>query len=689
MNSSDLRNVVLLGHSGAGKTSIGESMLFLSKATERLGQIADGNTVLDYDAEEIKRHVSIQTAIVPCMWQGKKINVIDTPGYFGFVAEQLEGVAAADSAIIVVAGDSVSVGAEKAWELVNKKRMPRMFFINKLNEENSDFSKLYTSMRSAFGIPCVALQIPIFEDRTLVGMVDTVKMIGYKIGPDGTFIEDVIPESIRAKAETVHGDLSEAVAESDEALMEKYFEGEPFTTEEMVEGLKKSIRECNCAPVLIGAANENTGVKMLMNFILEYLPSPVDMPPVLATDKDGGVTELALDPNGHPVALVFKTIVDPFTGRLSLFRVYSGVFKGDNVMYNANKEADERFTQVFTLCGKKQIPATEIIPGDIGAVSKLGETATNDTLGSRTHPYKIEKIQFPAPQMVEAIVPKTRGDEDKLMSSLARLCEEDPTFMFGTAEDTGESIVKGMGDLHIEIMLSKLKTRYGVSVDVFEPKIAYRETIRSKVSAEGLHKKQSGGAGQYGKVVIEFEPGDVDELVFEERVVGGAVPKQFFPSVQKGLEESVKKGVLAGFPVIRLKATLVDGKYHPVDSKEVAFVSAAKLAFKDGIQRAKPVLLEPVMKMNIFVPERYMGDVMADITKRRGRTLGMTPHENGIQEIEAEVPKAEIQQYAIELRALTQARGSFKTEFVRYETVPDQIAQKIIEEARKNMSEEE
>ncbi len=689
MKSTDIRNVVFLGHSGVGKTTVGESMLYISKATDRLGQIADGNTVLDYDPEEIKRHVSVQAAVAPCSWQGKKINIIDTPGYFDFVAEQLEGVAAADSAIIVLAGDSVSVGAEKAWDIVTKAKMPRMFFVNRLNEENANFEKLYASMRETFGTSCVTLQLPVFENRAMVGMVDTVKMVGYKIGKDGTFVEDAIPASVKDEAESIHNDLKEAVAESDEELMMKYFEGKEFTDEEMVTGLKKAIVAGTCAPVLVGAANENTGVKKLLDFIVEYLPDPTEVPPVVGTDKDGNPVEIKVDAAGAPLAFVFKTIVDPFVGRLSIFKVYSGTIKADNQIYNVNEEADERFTQVFTLRGKKQQQATEIIAGDIGAVSKLTVTQTNDTLGTKANQIELPAIQFPEAQIVQAITPKTRGDEDKLNSSLSRLAEEDPTFHFGQSPDTGESTVSGMGEMHIDIIMSKLKTRYGVGVDISDPKIAYRETIRSKVSAEGLHKKQSGGAGQYGKVVIEFEPGEKDELEFAENVFGGAVPKQFFPSVEKGLQESVKKGVLAGYPVVRLKATLVDGKYHPVDSKEVAFVSAAKLAFQDGVKRAKPVLLEPVVTVNVYVPDRYMGDVIGDMNKRRGRILGMNPIGGGIQEIVAEAPMAEMTRYAIDLRAITQARGSFHTEFARYEDVPEMIAQKIIEEAKKNAAENE
>ena len=469
--------------------------------------------------------------------------------------------------------------------------------------------------------------------------------------------------------------------------MMKYFEGEEFTEDEMVNGLKKAIIECTCAPVLVGAANENTGVKKLLDFIVEYLPDPTEVPAITGTDKNGNAVEIKADAAGAPVAFVFKTIVDPFVGRLSIFKVCSGTVKPDNSLYNANKETDERVSQIFTLRGKKQQQVTELVAGDIGAVSKLSVTQTNDTLGSKQNPVMLPAIEYPEAQIVQAITPKTRGDEDKLNSSLGRLAEEDPTFHFGQNPDTGEATVSGMGEMHIDIIMSKLKTRYGVGVDISDPKIAYRETIRSKVSAEGLHKKQSGGAGQYGKVVIEFEPGEKDELEFCENVFGGAVPKQFFPSVEKGLQESVKKGVLAGYPVVRLKATLVDGKYHPVDSKEVAFVSAAKLAFQDGVRRAKPVLLEPVVTAKIYVPDRYMGDVIGDMNKRRGRILGMNPVGNGIQEIVAEAPMAEMTRYAIDLRAITQARGSFHTEFARYEDVPEMIAQNIIEEAKKHAAE--
>lgn len=689
MNSSDLRNVVFLGHSGVGKTSIGESMLYISKATDRLGQIADGNTVLDYDPEETKRHVSVQTAVAPCMWKNTKINIIDTPGYFDFAAEQLEGISAADAAIIVVSGDSVSVGAEKAWDLVNERHMPRMFFANKLNEENSDFGKLYDAMREAFGNSCVTLQIPIFKNRAMVGMIDTVKMVGYKIGADGTFVEDAIPADMQAKAEEVHANLEEAVAESDDALMEKYFGGEPFTDEEMVTGLKNAIIAGTCAPILVGAANENTGVKKLLDFIVEYIPSPADMPAAIGVDAEGNPVEIPLDPAGNLIAFVFKTIADPFVGRLSLFKVLSGTFKPDSTVYNLTKEQDERISQVFSLRGKKQIPVTEVVAGDIAAVAKLNVTSTNDTLGTKGGKVSAAQITFPEAQIIQAIIPKTRGDEDKLNSSLQRLKEEDPTFTFGQNTETNESTVSGMGELHIDIIMSKLKSRYGVGVTISDPKIPYKETIRTKVSAEGLHKKQSGGAGQYGKVVIEFEPGENEELEFCERVFGGAVPKQFFPSVEKGLQESVRKGVLAGYPVVKLKATLVDGKYHPVDSKEVAFVSAAKIAFQDGVKRAKPVLLEPVVTAYIYVPDRYMGDVIGDMNKRRGRILGMNPKGKGIQEVVAEVPYAEMLRYAIDLRAITQARGSYRTEFARYEDVPEMIASKIIEEAKKNMEAEE
>lgn len=688
MKSSDLRNVVLLGHGGVGKTSVAEAMLYNAGATDRLGRITEGNTVLDYDPEEIRRQASVSLSIAPFDWKNSTVNMIDTPGYFDFAGEMLEGVSVVDSAVIVVAG-SMSVGTEKAWDFANSRNLPRVIFVNKMNDDTADFDKIYQELKSVLGRPCVALQLPIRKENKLVGIVDGITMKARMFDRNGNLNDCDMPEELQSRAEEINNNLSEIVAETDDALMEKFFGGEKFTKEEIIKGLKIAINNCTCAPVLLGSAYENIGVKKLMDFIVDYMPSPLERTVLDYTDAAGEEKQMKPDPDGHPTLFVYKTIADPFVGRLSLFRVCSGTMKPDTVLYNANKGADERITQIFVLRGKKQIPVKELVCGDLGAVAKLNVTTTNDTLGSKTNPIILAPTVFPKPQLTLGIAPKSRGDEEKISTSLGKLRDEDPVIHFYQNSETGQMLISGLGDQHIDTIVNKLKNRYGVSVQLEDPKVPYRETIRKKVSAEGLHKKQSGGAGQYGKVVIEFEPGEKEDLEFCEKVFGGAVPRQFFPSVEKGLQESVRKGALAGYPVVHLKATLVDGKYHPVDSKEVAFVSAAKIAFKAGMKQASPALLEPVFSVNVYIPDRYMGDVIGDLNKRRGRVLGMNPLENGMQEVVAEVPYAELFKYATDLRSMTQARGSFTTEFARYEEVPENIAQKIIEESKHHMSEEE
>ena len=688
MKSSDLRNVVLLGHGGMGKTSLAEAMLYNAGAIDRLGRVSEGNTVLDCDPEEIRRKASVSLSIAPFDWRGSTVNIIDTPGYFDFAGEMLEGVSVVDSAVIVVSS-TMTVGTEKAWEFATGRNIPRVIFVNKMHDENADFDKIYAELKEMLGKPCVALQLPIRKNGKLVGVVDGISLQARVFDDFGNLVDGELPADMVEQAEAIHLNLSEIVAETDPELMEKFFAGERFTREEIIKGLKVAINNCTCAPVLLGSSYENVGVKKLMDFIVDYMPSPLERTILDYTDADGNALQMKPDPDGHPTLFVYKTIADPFVGRLSLFRVCSGTMTPDTIMYNANKGADEKIGQIFVLRGRKQIPVKELVCGDLGAVAKLSVTTTNDTLGSKTKPIIISATPFPEPQLTLGIVPKSRGDEEKISAGISKLKDEDPVIQFNINKETGQMLVSGLGDQHIDTIVSKLKTRYGVEVELEEPKIPYRETIKKKVSAEGLHKKQSGGAGQYGKVVIEFEPGENPELEFCEKVFGGAVPKQFFPSVEKGLQESVKKGALAGYPVVNLKATLVDGKYHPVDSKEVAFVSAAKIAFKAAMKDAKPVLLEPVYSMNIYVPERYMGDIMGDMNKRRGRVLGMNPMENNMQEIVAEAPYSEIFKYATDLRSMTQARGYFKMEFVRYEEVPESIAKKIIDEAKKNMSDDE
>jgi len=687
MKSSELRNIVLLGHGGSGKTSIAEAMLYNCKAIDRLGKIADGNTTLDYDPEEIKRQVSINMAVAPVDCNPGLVNIIDTPGYFDFVGEMLEGISVADSAVIVIAG-GVAVGAEKAWDAVNERKLPRAIVINKMNDETAEFDKIYAEIRETFGQSCVALQLPIKKDRKLIGYVDTVKMQAKIYQKSGGHTTTDIPAELKDEAERLHGEVCEVVAESDDALMEKFFMGEEFTEKELIDGMSVAISKCTCTPVLICSALEDMGIDELVKFVYHYMPAPTDVAPATAKKPDGTEVKLSNDSNADPVAFVFKTIADPFVGRLSLFRVYQGTIKSDTVYYNSVKDADEKFGQLFLMRGKKQIPVKQLEEGEIGAVAKLTVTTTNDTICLKSNPVVLPQIEFPKPQITLAIAPKTKGDEEKISNGLSKLLDEDPTFSFNQDPETSQMLISGIGEQHIDVITNKLKSKYGVSVDLSDPKIPYRETIRKKVKVEGKHKKQSGGHGQYGHVWIEFEPGEKPELDFSDNVFGGAVPKNFFPAVEKGLQDCIKKGVLAGYPMVNLKAVLVDGSYHPVDSSEMAFKVAASLAYKKLIDAA-PTLLEPIMDVKVYVPDRYMGDIIGDLNKRRGRVLGMNPVGNGIQEVAAEVPMAEMFKYATDLRSMTQARGTFTSEFLRYDDVPGNIAAKIIEEAKKDMVDDE
>ena len=680
MQSADIRNVILLGHSGVGKTSIAEAMLYNSKAIGRLGKIMDGNTTLDYDPEEIKRQYSINLAIAPCEWKKKMINVIDTPGALNFIGEILEGVAVADAAVVVLAG-GVAVGAEKGWELAGKRGIPRAIFLNKMNDETVDFDKVLGEIKEAFGNSCVPVQIPIIENRKFVGFVDTLHMKAKKFKAGGDVEEIPVPASVQAHAEEIHGSICEAVAETDEELMMKFFEGEEFTEEEIISGFTNAVKSGSCAPVLLGAASDNLGIKELSDFIVEYFPSPVEAAEADAFDGEGKPIKVALHPEEQPVLFVFKTVVES-SGRMSLFKVITGTVKNGDSLHNVEKNCDERVGQLYMLRGKTQIPVQQLTAGEIGAIAKLSNTATGDTLSGKGSSVVMPAIEFPEAQFSQSITCLKKGDDDKLSQSLAKMRDEDKIFTFGNNIETGELVINAIGEKHLDILVSKLKSRYGVEVKLATPKVAYRETIRKKVTEEYTHKKQSGGSGQYGKVVIEFEPGEQDELEFGERVVGGAVPKQYFPSVEKGLQESVKKGVLAGYPMVKLKATLIDGKYHPVDSKEVAFVTAASMAYRNALPKASPVLLEPIYNVKVNVPDKYMGDVIGDLNKRRGRVLGMNPIGGGRQEVEAEVPAAEMFTYATDLTSIAQARASYKSEFVRYEEVPANVAQAVIDAAK-------
>lgn len=685
--AANIRNVCLLGHSGDGKTSLAESLLFMTKATDRLGKVSDGNTVLDYDPEEIKRQISISLSVAPIEFEKNKINVIDTPGYFDFAGEVLQALRVADTAIIACTAKSgVGVGTEIAWKHVKKLTIPRAFYVSKLDEENADFYKTLDDLRDKFGISVCPVIIPIIADGKCTGVIDIISLKAYEM-KNGASSETSVPDSMKAQVDDLRAKLAESVAETSEEFMEKYFTGEEFTADEFITGIKAGVRDCSIAPVFCGSAVTGLGTVELLRGIVSYAPSPLESNPETVEDS-GKETELKPDENGPAVAIVFKTISDQY-GKFSLFKVVSGKISSDMTLINPRTGQQEKMGHLYYVMGKKHIDTNEITLGDFGAVAKLSTTRTGDTLCASGSKFTLKGISFPAPTYSLAIAPKSKGGEEKISTGLARLAEEDLTFTIENSVETRQLIITGYGDIQIDVLCSKLKNRFGVEVTLEEPRVPYREKIRKKVKAQGKHKKQSGGHGQYGDVWIEFEPADQEDLVFEEKIVGGVVPRNYFPAVEKGLRECIIKGVLAGYPVVYLKATLVFGSYHDVDSSEMAFKIAASLAYKAGLPQADPVILEPIGSLKVFIPDSYMGDVIGDLQKRRGRVMGMNPAEDGLQIIEAEVPMAEMHTYTIDLRSMTQGRGSFEFKFERYEDVPMNIQQKIIEERKQFLSEEE
>ncbi len=687
--TSKIRNICLASHGGAGKTTLAEAMLFNSGAIDRMGKVTEGNTTTDFDPEETKRQISISTALAPFEWKNHKLNVIDTPGYFDFVGELKQGIRVADAAVIVVpAKGGVAVGTEKAWEYASEVNIPKMIFINKIDEENADFGGVLEQARSIFGTGVVPLQAPIIEGGTAKGFIDLIEMKAYKY-EGGKSVEIPLTEDHKSGVSSFREILVEAVAETDEELMDKFFSGEEFTKDEMLHGLRKGIQNTETVPVLCGSGFQNMGIQSLMDAVVELLPSPEFRPEVKGKKPGSDQTETRKVSTDEPVsALVFKTIVDPYVGKISMFKVYSGVLKTDSPLLNPSSGKNEKIAQIFTLRGKKQEQMDKAVAGDIAAVAKLQNTNTGDTLCDPSKPIVLEGISFPEPVLSMGIEPKAKGDEDKISSGLQRLLEEDPTFKAENNPETRQMLISGTGEHHLDVVVSKLKSKFGVSVNLIDRKVPYRETIKKKVKVEGKHKKQSGGHGQYGHVWVEFEPGLSEDLTFEEKIFGGAVPKQYFPAVEKGLREAMHKGVLAGYPVVNLKATLVDGSFHPVDSSEMAFKVAASLAYKKGMAEASPALLEPIASVEVYIPDSYMGDIIGDLNKRRGRVLGMNPQEKGIQQVVAEVPMAEMFTYATDLRSMTQGRGSFSMKFERYEEAPSNIASKVIEEAKKTMTDE-
>ncbi len=684
VNTKNIKNVCLLGHAGNGKTSLVESMLYLAKETDRLGKTSDGNTVSDYDPEETKRKFSISASVVPVMWKNSKINFLDTPGTLDFAGEVMQSLRVCGTALIVMdAKSGVDVGSELAWERATVLGVPKAFFINKMDDDNANFGRTIEQMREVFGQAICPVAIPIIVDRKPLGFADLITMKGYEYVKDGSQKEMNIPEESMQKILGFRDMLMEALALTGDDLMEKFFAGEAFTEEEMFAAMNKGIIDGTIAPVMVGSASTLMGIAPLLNIIADSFPNPLDR----KGERDENGEEVKPDPNGETAVFVFKTIADPFVGKMSFFKVMNGTLKKDMTLTNRTNGTAEKFAHIYIIRGKKQTEVDEIVCGDIGMTAKLTATGTNDTLGG---PKNYAPVEFPHPYMRMAIVPKAKGDEDKISTAVARMLEEDPTLRYENNAETKQMLLYGLGDTHLDVVVSKLKSRYGASVELVEARVPYRETIKKRVQVEGKHKKQSGGSGQYGHVKITFSPGEAEGLTFTQSVVGGSVPKGFYPAVEKGLLEAMQKGVLAGFPVVNLAADLFDGSYHPVDSNEISFKLAAKLAYKEGLPKANPVILEPVGTLKVRVPDGLVGDVIGDLNKRRGRVLGMNPdeHAKGRTIVEAEVPMAEMANYTIALRALSQGRGVFDYEFTRYEEAPANVAQKIIEDAKKNAVEE-
>lgn len=673
-----IRNIALAGHASKGKTALLEAMLHLAGATERAGKVADGNTVTDFDAEEKKRHISMASAVASIEYKSKKLNFIDTPGLFDFEQGAFEGLRAAETAVIVVSARSgLAVGAEKAFKNAGSRRMARVLVTTKMDDDRADFYKSFNGIVAKFGTAACPVVVPIISGGKVAAYYNMIDGKAYAYADGKRTESDAQPDDAPRFA-AVQAVFTEAVASADEELMEKYFEGEELTPEEKIRGLKSGVADGSIIPVFALSGLAETACDLLLDFLAEVCPAPKSE---YAADADGEPIELTPDPNGPLAAVCFKTVADPFIGKLSYFKVISGKITAATPAYNARTGKEERMGKLVSVFGAKQTDISELSAGDIGAVTKLGGFATGDTLCSAGQVVTLDGVHIPSATYAMAVEVAKKGEEEKVASGLSRLCEEDPSLHFGVNNETHQQILSGLGEQHLDVAMARLKSKFGVEATLVQPRVAYRETITMKVSAQGRHKKQSGGHGQFGDVFIEFEPYDTEELVFAERVVGGAVPKNFFPAVEKGLRESMQKGVLAGYPMVGVKATLFDGSYHPVDSSEMSFKTAASLAYKEGIPKAMPVLLEPILTVTATVNDEAMGDVIGDINKRRGRVLGMTPSGDGSQEILAEVPESEMSTFSTAMRQMTQGRGSFTTAFARYDRCPEHIAQKIKAEA--------
>ena len=688
--TDDIRNIALVGHGGDGKTTLAEAMLFGSGAIDRQGKTEDGNTVMDFDPEETKRHISISTAVASVEWKGAKINIIDTPGYFDFIGDATSGYYLADSALILVSGLSgLSVGAEKAWDAAEKAGIAKAFLINQMDKENVDFDKAVESLKAKYGTKITVMQLPMGQGLSFKGIVDVLDMKAYEF--DGRKTKEVsVPADLAEQASSIREAIIENAAENDEALMEKYFEGEELSREDILKGLKAGIAQGDVVPVFVAAGVHGLGVSLLMDNLVAFMPAPNQIINVKGkTPKDEEIVYNA-DASLPFAAQIYKTIADPFVGKLSIFKILGGELASGQAIKNGNTGKGEKFGQIYSLFGKKQISVDKLAAGDIGALGKLQYSDTGSTLCDENKPVVFPEIEFPEPCISLAVTAKKQGEEEKVFAGLHRLEEEDPSFRMVKQADTPDTLVSGMGEMHLEVVCKRLMNKFGVEAQLSDPQIPYRETIRKKVQAHGRHKKQSGGHGQFGDVHIEFEPifDSEENFEFVDKVVGGAVPRQYIPAVEKGLRESIVKGVLAGYPMVKLRATLFDGSSHPVDSSEMAFKVAASLAYKQGCAEASPTLLEPIYRLEVTIPDEYMGDIIGDINRRRGRILGMNPLGGGLQQVVAEVPLAEVFKYATDLRSMSQARGSFKMTLERYDELPANLAEKVIAQAKKDDEEE-
>ena len=690
-----VRNIALVGHGDSGKTSLAEAMLYDSGMINRLGNIDQGNTTTDYDPREIKKGITINSSLAYLTWKEKTVNIIDTPGYLDFITDTKSSLRVIDNAIIVVCGVSgVEVQTEKVWDFANEYKLPRVIFINKMDRERADFFRTKIMISQIFGLSAIPVQFPIGKEENFKGIVDLIKMraIVYKktAGEKPIFEEQEIPDELKEQTQNYRKELVEAIAEFDDELLMKYLEGENLTNEEIVTCLKLGIKEQKIVPILCGSATVNLGIEVLLDFITEFLPSPSEISPVAAKNFKTSSEELIKHLVDAPFsAFVFKTVADPYVGNLTYFRVYSGKLNEDSSIFNSSKDTDNKVGKIYKMQGKNQNHVSEICAGDIAAVAKLKNTATGDTLCDKDNPVVFEKIIYPDPIMLLAISPKTKGDEDKLSTAISRIIDEDPTVKVYRDEDTGETILAGMGESHLEVIIETMESKFGVEVEKSTPKVGYKETIRKNIQIEGKYKKQSGGRGQYGHCFLELEPrGRGEGFEFVDKIVGGVIPRQYRPAVEKGVVEAMKKGVLAGYPTIDMRAIVYDGSYHPVDSSEMAFKVAGSMAFKKGAAQANPVLLEPIMDIEVIVPKEYMGDIIGDLNSKRGKIMGMEESSTGKQSIKAKIPQAEIFKYAIDLRSITQGRGIFSVKFSHYEEVPPNTSQEIIAHVKKEEEEE-